>query len=244
MGFANITEANGGELIPWLGFVFNGSASGELGPGSLSFAVQASPAFYFNDTVMPAQDLGADDNFIDFGYALGAGPGTLGINLGIDFDNATGFYFRPGVSYTGIEAGPATIGVGSYLGIATTGMKDGKGSAFGRDPIEGFDLAFWLDAGFDFGLGVFVEYAFNTDKSETAWLYMNFSYGVTDALSVNVELDGMSGDKLFEGFSIIPGVSYALGNNMSVGAWFQIGNINNDAGDVFFSPGLWFSYSL
>jgi len=269
--FNNVASEDAvGEMYPSLGLIFNGAASQELGPGSLSFGVQLSPRLNFTDKAGLGIGLDADDNYGDITYSLGAGPGVLGVGLtafinlapiigafsAAGYDGSGGVVYRPHIDYTGIAAGPAKIGVGIYGDFPAIGLdKDGKSDPFGNADAGKESLGVWVTATFDFGLYLKVGFDYGWGEHAGAKgdgksgvkriLYVDVNYAVLPApLLVGVELDNTGAE--FKGITLKPYVSYTIDANMSAGVYFIIDNMLNEkpADYVVMSPGLWFKYTL
>jgi len=245
------------ELVTKLGLIFAGSGSQELGPGSLSFGLQVSPALYFSDKAGTGADAGGDDNFGDIGYSLAAGPGTLGFGLKLFIHNAgTGHTWEPRVEYTGLPAGPVTLGFGAFYDFKTDGNDtNGKAGPFAKATDDGDDdVGLWVDAKFDFGLYIKYKFVYGIGaKNIKNIAYLDINYALLDGkLVVGLELDntanGRDEKNIFTGFLVKPYASYTITDNISVGAYFKIGNIAGDEAqdgkDLFLTPGVWFKYSL
>lgn len=252
---ANVSEANDGKRDIKLALIFAGSGSQEVGPGALTFALQVAPQLHFisegQGSTGAAWD--GDDNFGQIGYGIPAGPGTLDISLKLLMTDA--ITWRPAVGYLGLVAGPATLGFGAYYDFKTTGQnEDRESAAFGKytDGVEtkDDDVAFWVTAGFDFGLNVKYEFKYGIGGEYIKNIaYLDVNYAIMEALVAGVELDSTGakvkdGD-LFDGVQVKPYVNYTLNENVSAGAYFKLQGINNSAeADLEFAPGVWIQYAL
>jgi hypothetical protein len=259
----NVTGANGGDADPTFGIVFTGDAAKDLGPGQLKGGLILAPTFHFVKD-FGVSNLSLDDAMGYVGYALPAGPGTLGITLklfakgaekvipGIGVNAAA--YVSPikfDLAYTGLAAGPATLGFGAWYDLTFTGFKDDfTTSAFGRDPENWDTVGIWVDAAFEFGLYVKYEFQYGIgkfagpegDSGVAKIAYVDVNYQVIEPLKVGLELDDTKDN--FKGITIKPYVNYTIAEDLSAGLYIKLQNINAEAGDLAVTPGLWLKYTL
>jgi hypothetical protein len=257
-GLGNVGEGNNGKMDPTLKFKFAGSGEKELGPGSINLAGELQYNMSFQDAAGNAYDLG--DNDFRIGYALPAGPGLLGFGLKFtDLGGVTkqaGLTYEPDVSYDGIIAGPAVIGFGAWYDFKTGGSSDsGKKAPFGK--YYGFislaerkenELGFRLSASLaDLGLGITYKFIYGLGIEKVAKIvYLDIAYTGVEKLTAGLEVDN-TGEK-FKGFTLKPYVTYAVLEDLAVGAYFKVDNINGDeqvtGKDMMFTPGITAVYSF
>jgi hypothetical protein len=141
----NITEGSEGKSDPALWTAFEGSASKELGPGSIGAAFGLGTKLHFAKEYgwksEPAEIFGSDyatdglytdagDIYLKGTYTLPAGPGELGLGVSTwqDF-GALNF----DVGYDGITAGPVTLGFGITYALNTSGKTLDEDKAFASE---------------------------------------------------------------------------------------------------------------
>jgi hypothetical protein len=239
----NVTEGNGGAMDPTLWTEFYGSASKELGPGSIGADLGLGTGLHFSDKIAPYDDQG--DVYLKGSYTLPAGPGNLAFGIST-WHTFSSLDF--GVDYDGIAAGPATIGFGVDYAFNNTGSNDDGEFAIFGDGGKALDkLTARLSADFDFGLGVTYKFRYfiGEDSDIDNIAYLDINYKVIDPLVVGLELDntGKDGNKdadLFKGFSLKPYGNYSISDNTTLGIFITIGNIAGPEGhdEIEVTPGL------
>jgi hypothetical protein len=236
------------EMDPAIWTQFYGSASRELGPGSIGAELGLAAKLHFSDKIAAYEDhLG--DTYLKGFYALPAGPGELAIGI----STWAGFgALSFGLDYDGIAAGPVSLGFGLGYDFITAGTKEGdtagtyKPAVFGDDPEELDKFTARLSADFDFGLGLVYKfkYSLGEDSDIHTIVYLDLSFQVMDPLTVGVEIDDTGSE--FKGFTAKPYVNYAITENTSAGFAFVINNINAESehGDIRFTPQLTITHSF
>ncbi|MDR1249059.1 MAG: hypothetical protein LBK63_07130 [Treponema sp.] len=244
----NVTGGNDGKLDPALWTEFYGSASKELGPGSIGADLGLGAKLHFSDEADSAYS-DAGDVFLKGSYTLPAGPGDLAIGIST-WHRFSNLSF--GVDYDGIAAGPVAIGVGVGYDFNTSGITDDnppKPQVF-ADPDNAVQdtLTARLSADFDFGLGIVYKFQYGIGGKDVAGddasgvakiVYLDVNYKVMDPLVVGLELDN-TGDE-FKAFQLKPYGNYSISDNTTLGISVKIANINNDvdgADDILITPGL------
>jgi hypothetical protein len=237
---ANLTGGNDGDMDPALWTEFYGAASQELGPGTIGAELGLGTKLHLSDKFAPYDDAG--DIYLKGSYTLPAGPGALSFGLSTwhKFDD---LHFDLG--YSGIAAGPVTLGFGITYALKTTGFNDdGESAIFGDGPKDSAAQDVFtgkLTASFDFGLGLTykLKYGIGDENEVVNIVYLDLNYQVIDPLLVGLEVDD-TGDE-FKGFTAKLYGNYSITEKTTAGIFFKIQNINNDAEghkDIELSPGL------
>lgn len=240
----NVGGGNGGDLSPT--FITTADAAGakELGPGSLGFAAELQYKWALAGTPDGAAGDGGyavGDNFLEVGYSLAAGPGTL--RPFVRLHEVTNW--RIGADYTDLAVGPVVLGFGAFFDYPVNSAKafDGVDKEF----IEAWITVSALDSrlnvkyAFDFGIGD-VAGADGTDSGVKKIVYLDVNFKVMDPLVVGLEVDD-TGDS-FEGFTLNPYANYSLSENTTLGAHIAVKGINAPSGDITFNPGVSISYTF
>jgi hypothetical protein len=250
----NVSEANSGKKAINLKFNTEASASQEVGPGSLGIFAGLTLGQKWQDS---GDGLIVDDTEIKLSYSLAAGPGTLTPYLDWNWGDGKGAKIIPGVGYSGIAAGPATLGFDVQLQYGYATGNGGSGGTYTDAGLDKLEIA--VSAAFDFGLGITYKFDYDLDEKKgrdtgdykgenvARIAYLDINYSLLDAkLLVGVELDDTNSN--FKGFTLKPYANYTLNDNVSAGLYVAVKNISADEPlqkkDIYFTPGLWVKYSF
>jgi hypothetical protein len=243
----NVTGGDDGKMDPALWTEFYGAASEELGPGTIGAELGLGAKLHFGEKA-EAANTDAGDVYLKGSYALPAGPGelALGISTWPLFNN-----LNFGIDYSGIAAGPVSLGLGVAYDFNTTGRNDDNEVAvFGDGPEAGKKADKFtakLTADFDFGLGITYKFRYflndAADKSDIDRIvYLDINYKVIDPLVVGLEIDDTGKDfkgTANTGFTLKPYVDYSITEKTTAGLFVKVAGINNDVeGDTLITPGL------
>jgi hypothetical protein len=268
LDFNNLAEGNDQDRDVILYSEFVGTASSELGPGTIGAELSLGVGLSFRawdkgtgvgagvsptgDAYLSSAVYGSHgDVYVKGFYDLPAGPGTLGFGLtawnsfgALDFD----------VGYSGIAAGPATVGVNLTYGFNTTGYDKNATAKIFADAEKEFQapdvLTAKVTADFAFGLGLVYkfQYVITEDSYINEIAYLDVSYVLPSIpLKIGAELSGTAGSYTddkgkvkqglfgtgkdkdgYPGLNLKPYAEYTISENVVAGAFFKVQKLGTD----------------
>jgi hypothetical protein len=243
----NVGGGNSGDLTPTLQSQVDAAAAKELGPGEISLAAEITYNWSLDGDPSIGNGKGdggyqPGDVFIQGGYGLPVGPGTLGFFLRLrDFAA-----WRIGANYAGLAVGPVTLGFEAFFDyeVDDGDVFDGTDKEFIEISANAkFDFGLYIKYGFQYGIGDKAG-ADGTDGIKKI-VYLDANYALLDgALTVGLEVDD-TGDE-FKAFTLKPYAGYSLSENTTLGASIKVHNINADgaADDILISPAVYYKYTF
>jgi hypothetical protein len=179
-------------------------------------------------------------------YNIAAGPGSLGIFLNWNEVNAR---LEPGASYSGLVAGPVTLGFNASFQYNYANVNEkGKPTVFNSDTKRD-TIVLGVNAGFDFGLNIAYtfKYDLGIDKKANGGVELKSGIGEIAMVDVSFNFEGLAGipltvgiatentgetrawaGKMLKGFRIDPYASYQITDAIAAGLRVRLENVADD----------------